>query len=144
MGHWIKHFADGSKLIGSDEDVKKGTASWSKTSLDNMVGAELVHGDFHLTIQGPGKYWQSDTYEALMPGPGCRLIKRRVERLIEPSDNFMRMQIGLRAGYVNFCPDLSCGGFFYKIKPYEYNHWLILECNLVTKLVEFNIRSDRL
>lgn len=60
--------------------------SWSRTSLDDMIGAEIVHNDKKLAIYGQGKYWQSDTFETeVVPfgSPPQRLVARRIEKCVE-------------------------------------------------------------
>ena len=56
MGYWQKTFADGSILKGTDEDVDKGLASWSKSKFENMIGASIEHNKKLIEIIGVGDF----------------------------------------------------------------------------------------
>lgn len=74
---WKKLFADGTEICEP--------SSWSRTSLDNVIGVTLNHKDCNVAIYGVGNYWQSDTYiNNLNWGiSGSRLVKRRISKYLD-------------------------------------------------------------
>ena len=84
MGYWVKKYSDGSWLLGLEDDP---STSWSRTKLSDMVGVKLVRGGYNYTLEmdGPGEYWQSDTYEASATTGEVRMTKTRIEKRVEES-----------------------------------------------------------
>jgi len=82
MNGWIKHYADGGKYIGSDEEVYSGRASWRKSPSQGLVAVDLVVNGEVKSLIGIGEYWQSDMFESTFPGDS-RLIKRRIQHRLE-------------------------------------------------------------
>jgi hypothetical protein len=142
MGQWIKTFPDGSRLIGSDLAVEAGIVSWSKTPTDPLISASLEHHGFQIEIVGPGKYWQSDTYESVYPGPGSVLLQRRIERLITPSDNFMHVIQRPKLLQVTF-NTMVVGGQYVVVPKAWIGQWLILEYDLKLGIARRYTRSNR-
>jgi hypothetical protein len=64
MSYWIKLFSDGTQEKGTDTNIARGKASWSKGRLASMIGAALKFGGRSVTLQGQGPYWQKDTFIA--------------------------------------------------------------------------------
>lgn len=60
MSYWIKLFSDGTQEKGTDTNIAKGRASWSRGRLASMIGAVLKYGGKTVTLSGPGPYWQKD------------------------------------------------------------------------------------
>jgi hypothetical protein len=85
MNGWIKRYSDGSRYIGDDREVYAGRASWTKSSMQNLVRVDLVVNGEVRFLSGVGPYWQSDTFESVFPGGSC-IIKRRIQRQISPGD----------------------------------------------------------
>lgn len=144
MGYWLKRFADNTQVRGSDRAVSIGAASWSRSRFDDMIEAELEHHGRILRITGPGQFWQSDTYEAVFPGPQTKLISRRIARLIEPSDTHFRYAVGESLGHVVFNDqNLTEGGLFQAISAAHRGKWLVLEYNAEQRKIRHYIRSGR-
>jgi hypothetical protein len=80
---WVKHFADGTAEVGSDEAISAGKASWTRGRQNGIVAVSLSDGPVvvYLTTDGddPGKFWQSDDYEVTFGKTSPVLIKRRIQ-----------------------------------------------------------------
>lgn len=145
MGYWLKKFADGTEVRGTDRAVYMKAASWSKSRLDSLVEVELEHHGKTLQLVGLGTYWQSDTYESTYPGPRTSIVQRRIERRIEPSDTHMRIARGNTLFRIEFNDNrVGEGGVFQKVKKEWHGKWLILEMNLKTQQLRYYIRSERI
>ena len=147
MGYWKKYFADNTELVGTDRDVARGLATWSRSRLSDMVAAETVYEDKILRIQGPGEYWQSDGYEAIFPGPGSRMTRRRIERRIEPDDGFFFYTSDSHKTVVAFT---NLAGVLYPLGqpipiPLRWcGTWMILEYDIKLGKTHYYTRSTRL
>lgn len=86
MHGWIKHFVNGTKEIGTDEDVAANKASWSKGRLIGIAAAEIIHGNKRMAILSPGRFWQSDDYEVSYGEPTPSMRVRRLQRQIQSGD----------------------------------------------------------
>jgi hypothetical protein len=86
MHGWVKYFADGTKEVGTDEDVHMKRASWSRGRLTSMVGAEVIHGNVRMAILSPGRFWQSDDYDVDLFESTPSLVIRRLQRQIQRGD----------------------------------------------------------
>lgn len=144
MGYWLKRFADGSEIRGTDRAVALRIASWSRSRLDGMVGVELEQHGFVLRIDGPGDFWQSDSYEAVFPGPGSTLIKRQIQRRIGETDTHFRCAVGDGAATVVFNGGLLEGGKWVPIRPSMRGQWLILEYDVRTRKARYYLRGSRI
>lgn len=60
MSYWIKLFSDGTQEKGTDTNIARGKASWSKGRLASMIGVVLKFAGPRVMITGPGPYWQKD------------------------------------------------------------------------------------
>jgi len=88
MGHWTKYFIDQKTERGTDQDIQRGLASWSRGRLYGIRAVELEGSNYQLGIYGTGDYWQSDTYNVSMAEGVSVLTHRRIEKQIEPGDLF--------------------------------------------------------
>ena len=83
MNGWVKHFRDGTKYYGYDQDVSIKKASWTNSRHEGLVGVTLWHSDFMLAIDGLGEYWQSDQFTVDFAEPTPTLISRRIQKKTE-------------------------------------------------------------
>ena len=143
MNGWTKHFADGTKYVGSDHAVAARAASWRNSRNHGMVATELNYGTYKLEIQGPGTYWQSDGYEAVYPGPNTTLLRRRIEKRIEAGDNYVRIRTTDTELVAAFNAPLD-GGKFIPLGPKLVNKWLILELNIGDMSFSHQIRDKQI
>lgn len=60
MSHWIKLFSDGTDEKGTDTNIAKGKASWSRGRLTQMIAAVLHYSGRTVRLEGIGPYWQKD------------------------------------------------------------------------------------
>jgi hypothetical protein len=60
MSYWIKLFSDGTQEKGTDTNIARGRASWSRGRLTSMIGVVLKFAGKKVTLSGPGPYWQKD------------------------------------------------------------------------------------
>ena len=100
---WIKRFPDGLE-VGSDRDVSTKTASWTKGRLDNMIGAEVHYDGFHISMHGPGVYWESEDYEIEIGGKYSRPVSRRIQKKIDPIDSWVFIWTGHQVMHLEFSP----------------------------------------
>ena len=89
MFGWVKHFADGSTERGEDRMVARRAASWSRGRLDNLVRVTLHQGTAQATIEGPGEYWQADTFEARIGVNEGILVQRMICKKLTEDDKFL-------------------------------------------------------
>jgi len=67
MGAWIKFFKDGPSEHGSDIDIAKGRASWSRGRLDSITAVQLFDNTVCLDVRVPNTSWhQYDRYLAFL------------------------------------------------------------------------------
>lgn len=144
MGYWLKHFADGTEIRGTDTDVAARIASWSRTPFTNMVGAEIEHNGFIIGIFGLGDYWQSDTYESTFLALNSVMTKRRIERKIENTDTHLRYIVRANEARVYFNQETVEGAKFVPILPPWRGQWFILEYDLNTRIARYYFRSDKI
>jgi hypothetical protein len=127
-----------TKLYSSGERISE-PQSWSRTSLDSMIGTELIYNNLMIGIYGPGQYWQSDQYEVdIKYGTNYpTMVKRRLLKYIDT----------VSAGVIeNRLPD-SYKVHFGDIKVNEENKdfifvskvplWYVLELNLKTNKLTY-------
>jgi dTDP-glucose pyrophosphorylase len=60
MSYWIKLFSDGTQEKGTDTNIARGGASWSRGRLASMIGVILKFGGHRVVLLGQGPYWQKD------------------------------------------------------------------------------------
>jgi hypothetical protein len=143
MGYWLKQFVDGTVMHGTDEAVQRGTASWSRSRLHGMVGAKLVSNGAQLEISGPGEYWQSETYVAQLLGMRSKLLQRRIERRIEPTDKFFECKHKPGRMSINFNPSNLQHAHLIEVRPEWRGGWLILEYDVAKKKTHYYITDHR-
>lgn len=143
MGKWIKHYADGTKYVGTDLAIKARMASWQNSNNDGIVAVELEHQGYTLKIQGLGTYWQSDNYSTVFPGTVSSLAKRRIEKQITSSDKFFRIYTSNDEHTIVFNNDLFEGKWVI-IPPAWHGEWLILEYDVRTKTSRHYLRGTKL
>lgn len=143
MGRWIKYFANGAREFGTDQDIEKRVASWSRGNLKDIISTELLHSGSLLRISGPGTYWQSDTYEAISTSYKSTLVARRIERQILPTDAFFRVIETNNSISVYFNHNLDQSGKFIPVKPEWHCKWLILEYNVRKQQVTYYLSDGR-
>jgi len=107
MGFWQKSFVDGSVVIGTDEDVQKGRASWRESRNEGMYSAAVGCNGKVVTIKGTGEYWQSDTFSTDFPNPSSTLLARRVmKKLLPMVDNYVRIFQSEKKLVISFSKEL--------------------------------------
>jgi hypothetical protein len=57
MGAWVKLFVDGSKEHGSDQEIAKGNASWSRGRLDGIREVRLFGKTQVCSLSVPNTLW---------------------------------------------------------------------------------------
>ena len=76
-GTWLKFFNDGTLERGSDVDIDKGLASWSKGRQDNIKSVHLEHNFNTCCLSLPNTQWyQYDRYMAMLGQAGNNVSKR--------------------------------------------------------------------
>jgi len=141
MGYWVKHFVDGTKYVGDDNNPQ---TTWRNSRNEGICYVELVHLDFYLRIDGPGEYWQSDLMEASFPS-GTPIVKvRSIQRLIGPGDLYVNREGNakmIRAQVANSPMNYKTVN---AIRPDQIGKWLTLACVPATQLVVYTIRDNKL
>lgn len=130
MGYWKKYFIDNTHYTGTDYDVSIKQASWRNSRLDGIARVELVHDGYLIAIEGPGDYWQSDTYTSTFMDPNKpKLSHRRIERKIDiATDKFIYVLEDTDKYMISF--NKSGTGKIYPINPEWHDKWLVLEYEL--------------
>jgi hypothetical protein len=141
---WIKYFTNGSQLVGTDRDIAAGLISWSKTPT-NLLSCSFEYDNFILNIVGPGEYWQSDTYESVYSNPAPKLIRRRIEKLIDSMDNYFRLiqKSDLLKVVFNSLKQED-GGKFIHIPSSWIGQWLIVEYDIKTKFSRYYLSENKI
>jgi hypothetical protein len=136
MNGWIKHFADGSKEVGTDQAVYAKKASWSKGRLADMIGAEVVHGNKRIAILVPGEFWQSDDYDVSFLQSTPSLVKRRLQYKIQKS-------LGLKVEWQDdSVVVLLCPGFY--ATEEQVGQWVTIELDIKTGKFDFTVQENRI
>ena len=143
MGYWQKTFADGSILKGTDEDVDKGLASWSKSKFENMIGASIEHNKKLIEIIGVGDFWQSDTYEVGLLSGKSELVSRKLQKKIAPYDLQYFLAHSPNSLRVSFVSN-SIYGRYHQVNMAWFGRWFTLEYNLITNSMRYFISPGRL
>ena len=129
---WVKHFIDGTIEHGSDLLVEQGKASWSRGRLEGIDRVEIWHQGRFIAIQGPGEYWQSDTFEVGVLESDSQLVSRTIYRKFYPENTHMRFEevLGSRFISVGF-PELADGdGHVMKVSHQWCGLWLKLDMSV--------------
>ena len=84
MSYWIKLFSDGTQEKGTDTNIARGKASWSKGRLASMIAAVLKFGRKSIVLQGQGPYWQKDM--AVSDGSTHQRVARQIGKKIHHED----------------------------------------------------------
>lgn len=74
MSYWIKHFADAKNETGTDDDVRRGEASWSKGRLKGITSATLSYAGTVVVVPGL-EIWHKDKYGAAFNLPPSRISR---------------------------------------------------------------------
>lgn len=82
MGAWTKYFIDGTIEIGSDYNISRGLASWSKGRLDNIKMVDIYENDNAAGLSISDTNWhQLDRFvAAVQPGP---VFGTRTHRVVQ-------------------------------------------------------------
>lgn len=135
MYGWIKHFADGTEVIGTDHDVQKKKTSWSKGRLTGMIGVEVIHGNKRMAIFTPGEFWQSDDYDVNLLDSTPILVTRRLQYKIQGMDGLCEKQ---QPDNVVFCKGDS------NFDIGRVGKWLTLELDIKTGKISCNVKENRI
>jgi hypothetical protein len=124
---WIKFLVDGSRILGTDELVQAGRASWRNSS-QNIERAVISHQGYWGEIKGSGLYWQADDYEVRVAYPSKpTLLRRRISRQIRPGDNFFVTRQGVSSLVVAVYQTVENtikGGKVVPLSPQDIGQWL--------------------
>lgn len=145
MYGWIKHFADNTREVGTDNDVQRGRASWSKGRLEDMIDAEVFYGEKIISIISPGKFWQSDDYEVPLHGTEPKLVVRRLQRQLKEGETFaisIDHNSILAAGPVNLRQTWHCSVLV--VTESMDGKWLTLEYNLERDRFTYRIEENKI
>lgn len=134
-----------TKLYSTGETISEPN-SWSRTTLDNMIGCTLIHRDLKVEIYGPGEYWQSDTYVAnLEEGiSGARLTKRRILKFIDNIHVGKILKSDDHSFSINFYVEVN--------KPTPSNlklinvfpSWFVAEIDILSNKVSYYLSKNRI
>lgn len=135
MYGWIKLFADGTKEIGTDTDVRAKKATWQGGRLHDMIGVEMYHGTKYLAILVPGTFWQSEDYEVSFLDSTPQLIVRRIQKQIEPRDTFF---ITHNKDKIILGPE---NGRPIPVDENDVGKWITLELDVSSKIVTCSVKE---
>jgi hypothetical protein len=138
MKGWIKHFADGTLETGTDRDTRLGRASWTRGRLRDITRVEAWQDRNSIAVAGTGSFWQSDDCEAILYGNDSRIVARRIQKRIEPTDIVMfidadelHLQVTILSQLpleVNVPPGVNRR--IVPLAPDVQNKWLTVEMNV--------------
>lgn len=146
---WTKHFLDDTTECGTNQDVARKLASWSKGRLYGMWGACIKEGKQHLHINGLGDFWQSDDYEVQLAEKWPSMVVRRLQKKLSTGDIFVDIkrfgEYGLEA-YVGKAEDLKNPprGERNMLADKDIGKWLTLEMDLVNYTERYYLSENRL
>ena len=83
MSYWVKLFSDGTQEKGTDTNIAKGKASWSKGRLSHMIAAILHFGGQTIRLEGRGPYWQKDIATMSFNLPPRRIARQLGKKINE-------------------------------------------------------------
>lgn len=140
MGHWIKFYKDGSRYIGDDVGVMRREKSWTKSLNENIIAVSLCHQDQMIHIEGLGKFWQSDTFEADMATGRSQLVARRIERQIQVPDGVILIHKDSNCLTAtiqnNYVLDRPVWRQFIVMEDY-IGEWLVLEMDILNNKLKY-------
>lgn len=142
MGYWLKEYMNGTSLLGEDSLVEKKYLSWSRSPMEGIDSVQLGHDGYILRIEGPGHFWQSDTFEATFPNPKPTVVKRRILRQVHISDQFIQVFNGKGLLRIAFNKNIDSSKFM-AIPPSWLNKWLVLEYDVGKGEARFFIQEGR-
>lgn len=142
MYGWVKTFADGSKEIGTDRDVQRRKASWSRGRLTHMIGAEVHHGNKVLSIHGPGEYWQSDDYDISTTSMRPVLAVRRLSYQLTCGD-VLYFGEGENHLVVGIETARKAPNRLFTVDEEMAGKWLTLEYDVHRDEISWKIREER-
>jgi len=140
MGEWKKYFVDGTIYKATDEAVATQELSWSKSRNEGIVRVDLEHAGTRISIQGPGQYWQADTYEVTYPGHFHQIIKRCIMRKLEPSDFYFHYKVLPEGALIDF--DKKATGVAQLVPKGAMDKWIVLEMNLRSKQISHHYKDS--
>lgn len=149
MNGWIKKFADGQTEVGTDRDVRRKRASWSRGRLSGMVGVSLQHEGTTVIIEGTGDFWQSDDLEVNFFEPTPSYITRRLQKKLTEDDRWLLITSAPGGKYYKYevlslPPVELVGRQMFPVKQGVAGKWLTLEIDARTKSVIFDYKDDRI
>ena len=140
MGFWIKYFADETKYIATDRDIKLRKSSWRNSRNTEIVKVELGHGNNRIALSGIGEYWQSDTMEVRLGDSSPTVVKRRIQKKIEDDDGCFYIEKGtgeLVSSIVINPISYAIGQGVYLLNQQDKGKWFILELDVKNKAVTY-------
>lgn len=144
MGYWLKKFLDGTEVRGTDIAVQQGSASWTRSRLYGMIGAEVNVLGHTLEIIGPGEYWQSDTYISQILSTNSTLCQRRIERRLEPGDRFFQFKSKGNRTSISFVPaEFLSEAMLVEVLPEWHGKWLVLEYDIGRQESRYYIKDHK-
>jgi hypothetical protein len=141
MGYWVKHFVDGTKYVGEDENPQ---TTWRNSRNEGICYVELIHLDFYLRIDGLGEYWQSDLMEASFPAGTPTIKARSIQKLITPEDLFINRESAAKMVWAQVSNSPMAYKTVSTVRPEQVGKWLTLACVPATGLVIYTIKDNKL
>jgi hypothetical protein len=144
MGQWIKYFADGTKYVGTDQDILMKRASWTKSKNTGIIAVSLEYNSKLLQICGNGNYWQADMYQCSSVQCSPILIKR-----------FIQFQPGIESTFYISQTDNNCWAQEYKsinsvsvsnemLLHLNTRQWLTLEYDIINNVIKSYIKDSKI
>ena len=145
---WVKFFTDGTIEEGWDSLIKNKQASWRGGRNKDIKEVSLVHNGLVATIVGEGIYWQSDDWEvALFTSPGY-IVKRRIGKQINDSDNFLclypDMDNGIILVFLDQLDETQVDSCVHTFEDRQRGQWVFLELDVLTNQIGWYIREDKI
>lgn len=142
MGKWTKHYKDGSSYVGEDNACRFGLASWTKSKATDIDHVQIEHNGYLISLAGDGEFWQSDDFEALVGDKNSKTVRRRISKMITPTDKFYSYVVLDKSAYIT----LNSGGQgrVYSFTRQDWGKWIVLELDLVKKTFTHYIRDAKL
>ncbi len=147
MNGWIKKFADGTEEVGTDQDIGRKLASWSRGRLDNLTSVELRHNGSLVILEGSGEFWQSDDYEAVVYHNTSTLVTRRIQKKLHDADHIVMLNC-LNGVHIYKIACTNDPGFAQSnrrtIHPEHNGMWFTLELDVLKKQIIFDFKGERI
>ncbi len=116
--------------------------SWSRTSLQNMYGVDLVECGKTLSIRGTGDYWQSDTFAMSAVTGRSKMIKRRIEFKVPSNTPCSFIDLTSSSCCLEFKVDTTRSDYLDFSK--NVDEWLILEIDMETTLFKYYFSGEKI